>query len=101
MPDSHKYTVMFLLYVGTHKKQEGGRGSSPSTKLEGFQPRHFTMTRKDSEKDSDRTHYYSQFWLDVAAGRRIIGAPKEDEAAEAEVLEPTLPLRRSSAKYIL
>jgi hypothetical protein len=54
------------------------------------------MTRKDSEKDSDRTHYYSQFWLDVAAGRRIIGAPKEDEAAEAETLEPILPLRKSS-----
>jgi hypothetical protein len=54
------------------------------------------MTRKESEKDADRTHYYSQFWLDVAAGRRIIGAPKpEDEAAEPEVLEPTLPLRKS------
>ena len=56
------------------------------------------MTRKDSEKDSERTHYYSQFWLDVAAGRRIIGAPKsdEDDVAEAETLEPTLPLRKSS-----
>lgn len=56
------------------------------------------MTRKESEKDSDRAHYYSQFWLDVAAGRRIIGAPKpdEDEVAEAETLEPTLPLRKSS-----
>ena len=54
------------------------------------------MTRKDSEKDSERTHYYSQFWLDVAAGRRIIGAPKpEDEAAEADVLEPILPARKS------
>ncbi len=58
--------------------------------------RHFTMTRKDSEKDADRTHYYSQFWLDVAAGRRIIGAPKpEDEAAEAEVLDTPLPARKS------
>ncbi len=60
------------------------------------------MTRKESEKDSDRTHYYSQFWLDVAAGRRIIGAPKpEDEGAEPDVLEPTLPLRKSarSASY--
>ncbi len=64
--------------------------------------RHFTMTRKDSEKDSERTHYYSQFWLDVAAGKRIIGAPKpEDEVAEFEVLEATLPLRKSarSASY--
>jgi hypothetical protein len=55
------------------------------------------MTRKDSEKDSERTHYYSQFWLDVAAGKRIIGAPKpEDEAADAEVLEPSVPLRKSA-----
>jgi len=54
------------------------------------------MTRKESEKDADRTHYYSQFWLDVAAGRRIIGAPKEDEAAEADVLEPMVPLRKSA-----
>jgi hypothetical protein len=54
------------------------------------------MTRKESEKDADRTHYYSQFWLDVAAGRRIIGAPKpEDEGAEADVLEPSIPLRKS------
>jgi hypothetical protein len=42
------------------------------------------MARKDIEKDADRPHYYSQFWLDVAAGRRIIGAPKpnEDEGDE-------------------
>ena len=57
------------------------------------------MTRKDSEKETDRPHYYSQFWLDVAAGRTVIGAPKvEDEAeladAELELPEPT-PLRRS------
>jgi len=53
------------------------------------------MVRKDSEKDSERPHYYSQFWLDVAAGRRIIGAPKpeEDEATESEIPEPT-PQRR-------
>src|SRR5450631_1259299 len=54
------------------------------------------MTRKESEKDADRTHYYSQFWLDVAAGRRIIGAPKpEDEGADADVLEPIIPLRKN------
>lgn len=41
------------------------------------------MTRKDSEKDSERPHYYSQFWLDVAAGRRVIGAPRPDEDGEA------------------
>ncbi len=60
------------------------------------------MTRKDSEKETDRPHYYSQFWLDVAAGRTVIGAAKsedetdlveETERSEAE-LEPT-PLRRA------
>lgn len=55
------------------------------------------MTRKDSEKDAERPHYYSQFWLDVAAGRRVIGAPKpgeENELAEAEPAEPA-PIRRA------
>jgi hypothetical protein len=57
------------------------------------------MTRKDSEKDAERPHYYSQFWLDVAAGRRVIGTPKiEDGADQAEaetpVPEPT-PLRKA------
>ncbi len=54
------------------------------------------MTRKDSEKDSERPHYYSQFWLDIAAGRRTIGGPKPDE--EGELLEDTqepIALRRS------
>jgi hypothetical protein len=54
------------------------------------------MNRKDSEKDSERPHYYSQFWLDVAAGRRIIGQPKpsddaelsDTEAGESEIVEP-------------
>ena len=54
------------------------------------------MTRKDSEKDAERPHYYSQFWLDIAAGRRVIGGPKPEdaEANEAEVPEPT-PLRKA------
>ncbi len=57
------------------------------------------MTRKDSEKETDRPHYYSQFWLDVAAGRTVIGAPKVDDEAElaedeTEILEPEpTPLR--------
>jgi hypothetical protein len=53
------------------------------------------MTRKDSEKDSERPHYYSQFWLDIAAGRRTIGGPKPDdgEAIEAETAEPVLQHR--------
>lgn len=55
------------------------------------------MTRKDSEKDVDRPHYYSQFWLDIAAGRRVIGGPRpEDEAGEADLPEPTpIPARKN------
>ena len=53
------------------------------------------MTRKESEKESERPHYYSQFWLDVAAGRRIIGTPKpgseEAEASEQETVEHISP----------
>lgn len=28
------------------------------------------MIRKDSALDADRPHYYSQFWIDVASGKR-------------------------------
>src|SRR5215831_8261218 len=65
------------------------------------------MTRKDSEKETDRAHYYSQFWLDVAAGRTVIGATKgedetdlvEDETDTSEPeLEPT-PLRRAGRNH--
>ena len=57
------------------------------------------MTRKDNEKDAERPHYYSQFWLDVAAGRRVIGTPKTEEGAdqaeaETPIPEPT-PLRKA------
>jgi len=41
-----------------------------------------SMTRKDSEKESERPHYYSQFWLDIAAGRRTIGGPKPEDEGE-------------------
>jgi hypothetical protein len=57
------------------------------------------MTRKDSEKDADRPHYYSQFWLDIAAGRRVIGGPKlEEDANEIDIPEPALvaPSRRGA-----
>ena len=47
------------------------------------------MTRKDSERDAERPRYYSQFWLDVAAGRRVIGTPKTDEGVEG--FEPEMP----------
>src|SRR6266700_8386581 len=63
------------------------------------------MTRKDSEKEKDRPHYYSQFWLDVAAGRTVISAAKvEDETDlvedETEIPEPEpTPLRRSGRNH--
>ena len=52
------------------------------------------MARKDSEKDSDRPHYYSQFWLDVAAGRRVIGAPKTNEETDMEPDTESVILRK-------
>ncbi len=65
------------------------------------------MTRKDSEKETDRPHYYSQFWLDVAAGRTTISSVKsEDEAdlveEETDLSEPELeptPLRRAGRNH--
>lgn len=38
------------------------------------------MARLETRQDSDRPHYYSQFWVDVAMGKQI-GSP---EAAVAE-----------------
>ena len=58
------------------------------------------MTRKDSEKEAERPHYYSQFWLDVAAGRRIIGTPKTNEEGDLEESEAPIlsrPIRHSSS----
>jgi hypothetical protein len=58
------------------------------------------MTTKKDEKDADRPHYYSQFWLDVAAGRRVIGAPKSEDGADladADLPEPT-PLARRGGR---
>ncbi len=54
-----------------------------------FSKKRWYMTRKDSERDAERPRYYSQFWLDVAAGRRVIGTPKTDEGAEG--IEPETP----------
>lgn len=48
------------------------------------------MARKDLEKETERPRYYSQFWLDVAAGRRVIGIGKgtqDSDEAEAPEME--------------
>src|SRR5262245_22045345 len=61
------------------------------------------MTKKDSEKEVERPHYYSQFWLDVAARRRVIGTAKTDERVEGlepertEVVGSRKPVRDSLA----
>jgi hypothetical protein len=50
------------------------------------------MARKDLEKETERPRYYSQFWLDVAAGRRVIGAGKGAEGGdESETEEESVP----------
>jgi len=56
------------------------------------------MTRKDSEKDADRPHYYSQFWLDIAAGRRVIGGAKPEESAAGEGEAPEAPPSRKAGR---
>jgi hypothetical protein len=56
------------------------------------------MTRKDSEKDADRPHYYSQFWLDIAAGRRIIGGAKPEESGASEGEAPEAPPSRKAGR---
>lgn len=56
------------------------------------------MVRKESEKDTDRPRYYSQFWLDIAAGRKTIGATKTGD--EADIIEPEIeePVTRRSGR---
>jgi hypothetical protein len=44
------------------------------------------MTRKDVTQDIDRPHYYSQFWIDVAQGKRDVTAGRIADA-EAEEIE--------------
>lgn len=50
------------------------------------------MIRKDITLDADRPHYYSQFWIDVAMGKREIGgqrsATAEHEVEPAEEPRP-------------
>nr|BBH88651.1 hypothetical protein KTC_34020 [Thermosporothrix sp. COM3] len=56
------------------------------------------MNKKDTEKDSERPHYYSQFWLDVAAGRREIGQKDQEETEGEEAEEAETPSRRRGAR---
>lgn len=63
------------------------------------------MTRKDFAQDIDRPHYYSQFWIDVASGRRGVSdatpeaepmtAEDEAEPIELETAAPARPAAKA------
>lgn len=58
------------------------------------------MTRKEPEKETERPHYYSQFWLDIAAGRRAIGtkvAAEVEDDSERDGAESARGSRNSRA----
>jgi hypothetical protein len=47
------------------------------------------MSRKDTAQEVDRPHYYSQFWIDIAQGKRDLSAVRSVESdAEIEDMEP-------------
>src|SRR5258707_3867209 len=48
------------------------------------------MTRKDTSQELDRPHYYSQFWVDVATGKRSVADGGSD--AEPSDADDELPL---------
>jgi hypothetical protein len=52
------------------------------------------MIRKDFNQDADRPHYYSQFWVDIAAGKREIGGPRTATA------EPELDIEDEAPDYL-
>ncbi len=98
---SHRYCTVIYCCDG-YSYERGERRVLPKREP-GIPTLLCLMTKKDSEKEVERPHYYSQFWLDVAAGRRVIGAPKTDEGAdgfESEMPEAAVvrkPVRDSIA----
>ena len=46
------------------------------------------MARRDLIQDTDRPHYYSQFWIDVAMGKEKSGTAVAEPAAEADDAYP-------------
>ncbi len=59
------------------------------------------MIRRDSAQEAERPHYYSQYWLDVAAGRptginRVVEAEPVDEDVDAADLLADFPPRPES-----
>ena len=46
------------------------------------------MSRKDTAQELDRPHYYSQFWIDVAQGKRDLSAIRSaDSGVEVEDID--------------
>ena len=56
------------------------------------------MVRADNKQDSDRPHFYSQFWIDVAQGKQSVpaSAPVEAEEEESDDLAFATPLPETS-----
>jgi hypothetical protein len=58
------------------------------------------MIRKDTAQDIERPHFYSQFWIDVASGKRDVSEahaavdtdPIADETDEEELVPPPIDL---------
>src|SRR5579859_2847425 len=45
------------------------------------------MVRADSKQDSDRPHFYSQFWIDVAQGKTSVPDAGAPSVAEEEDID--------------
>jgi|SRR5579871_111761 hypothetical protein len=43
------------------------------------------MSRKDTAQELDRPHYYSQFWIDIAQGKRDLAAAASDGAEVEDI----------------
>ncbi len=43
------------------------------------------MSRKDTAQELDRPHYYSQFWIDVAQGKRDLAAIRSGDSDAEEI----------------
>ncbi|HET9111232.1 MAG TPA: hypothetical protein VFN78_10445 [Ktedonobacterales bacterium] len=63
------------------------------------------MVRADSKQDSDRPHFYSQYWIDVAMGKpsaAAVSAPVEVEEEEEDELgfAPAPEVRPKQSKVV-
>jgi hypothetical protein len=58
------------------------------------------MVRADSKQDSDRPHFYSQFWIDVSMGKSSVpvAAPAETETEEEDEDELAFAAPKAEAR---